>query len=279
MRWRLGLDLGTDSLGWAVVELNERDEPIRIADAGSRIFGDGRDPQSGASLAVDRRDARAMRRRRDRFKQRQAALLKHLTLAGLFPADDDARQALAGLDPFALRAQALSEPLPLHHLGRALFHLNQRRGFKSNRKAGGKADEDGKIRLGANRLHAAMRDAGAETLGDYLHGLRASAANPNAIPSVRARLRPETGEGAKGNGYDFYPDRQMLEEEFAAIWAAQAPHHPGVLTPEVHDRLFEVIFHQRPLKKPKIALALCCRASHACRKPIRCSNHAGCWRS
>lgn len=253
MRWRLGADLGTNSLGWAAVEIDRHDVPFRIIAAGSRIFSDGRDPKSGASLAVDRRAARAARRRRDRFKQRQAALLKYLTLAGLFPADDAERKALSQLDPFALRARALHEALPLHYVGRALFHLNQRRGFKSNRKADrGKNEEDGKIRVGVTRLYEAMRNAGAETLGEYLHGRRTSATDPNAIPSVRTRLRPESGEGAKGDGYDFYPDRQMLEEEFAAIWAAQQPNHPGVLTEEVKDRLFEVIFHQRPLKQPKI---------------------------
>jgi CRISPR-associated endonuclease Csn1 len=253
MRWRLGADLGTNSLGWAAIEIDRDDVPFRIIAAGSRIFSDGRDRKSGASLAVDRRTARAMRRRRDRFKQRQAALLKYLTLAGLFPADDAERKALAGLDPFTLRARALHEALPLYHVGRALFHLNQRRGFKSNRKADrGKNEEDGKVRVGVTRLYEAMRNAGAETLGEYLHGRRASVTDSNAVPGVRTRLRPETGEGAKGDGYDFYPDRQMLEEEFNAIWAAQGPHHPNVLTDEIKNRLFEVIFHQRPLKRPKV---------------------------
>jgi CRISPR-associated endonuclease Csn1 len=252
MRWRLGGDLGTNSLGWAAVELDRDGNPCRVIAAGSRIFSDGRDPKSGASLAADRRAARAMRRRRDRFKQRQAALLKHLTLAGLFPADDPDREALAGLDPFALRAQALHEALPLHHIGRALFHLNQRRGFKSNRKADrGKNDESGKISLGVGRLYEAMSDKGAATLGEYLNGLRAVAIDPNTIPSVRTRLRPEAGEG-----YDFYPDRHMLEEEFGAIWAAQAPYHPEALTAEIKSRLFEVIFHQRPLKQPRVGTCM-----------------------
>jgi CRISPR-associated endonuclease Csn1 len=253
MRWRLGADLGTNSLGWAVIELNEDDSPIGIVTAGSRIFSDGRDPKSGASLAFDRRTTRAMRRRRDRFKQRQAALLKHLTEAGFLPAAEVERKALEGLDPFELRARALREKLPLHHLGRALFHLNQRRGFKSNRKADrGKNDDSGKIRVGVARLHEAMRDAGAETFGDYLHALRAASTDPNAITSVRTRLRPETGDGARGDGYDFYPDRQMLEEEFNLIWQRQAQYYPETLTPENEKRFFEIIFHQRPLKEPKI---------------------------
>ena len=72
MDWRLGLDLGANALGWAALRLDRAGDPIGILAMGSRIFSDGRDPKSGASLAVDRRAARAMRRRRDRFKQRQA---------------------------------------------------------------------------------------------------------------------------------------------------------------------------------------------------------------
>lgn len=255
-RWRLGLDLGTNSLGWCALALDGEGHPYRILAIGSRIFSDGRDPKSGASLAIDRQTARAMRRRRDRFKQRQAALLKYLVADGLFPADEAARKALEGLDPFELRARALSEALPLHHIGRALFHLDQRRGFKSNRKTDrGANDETGKIALGVVRLWERIREEGARTFGEFLHLRRRAAlaaGRHNEIPSVRTRLRPETGEGAKGDGYDFYPGRDLVEREFEAIWEAQAPHHPDVLTPEVYDRLFEIVFHQRPLKQPKI---------------------------
>lgn len=254
--WRLGADLGANSLGWAAIELRkvgDQYEPFAILAAGSRIFSDGRDPKSGASLAVDRRDARAMRRRRDRFQQRQRALLKYLTTDGLFPADATERKTLEPLDPYELRARALDEALPLYHLGRALFHINQRRGFKSNRKADRKADDDaGKIAIGVGRLEEKMREKSARTFGEFLHMRRLEATDPNTIPSVRTRLRQETGEGAKGDGYDFYPGRKLLEDEFEAIWEAQAPHHPDVLTPDVYKRLFEIVFHQRPLRAPQI---------------------------
>ncbi|WEK43100.1 MAG: type II CRISPR RNA-guided endonuclease Cas9 [Candidatus Sphingomonas colombiensis] len=263
--WRLGADLGANSLGWAAIELSApvNGKPISILAAGSRIFSDGRDPKSGASLAADRRDARAMRRRRDRFQQRRKALIKYLIADNLFPADEEARTAMAAIDPYAVRARALDEPLSLPELGRALFHLNQRRGFKSNRKADRKADDDaGKIAVGIDRTRDAIRqaeeEAGAEpgswTYGKWLYVRRASAADANAIPSVRTRLRPESGENAKGDGYDFYPGRALMEEEFDAIWEAQAPHHPEVLTNAVHDRLHEIIFYQRPLKAPRIGM-------------------------
>ena len=258
MYWRFACDLGTKSLGWCALMLDDKGAPIKVMAAGSRIFSDGdkgagRDPKSGASTAVARRNARSMRRRRDRFRQRQKALLKHLAADGLFPSDPAARKGLEVLDPFLLRTKALDEQLPLHHLGRALFHLNQRRGFKSNRKTD-RADDDesGKIATGVDRLRQAMLDAGARTFGEFLHQRRLQATDANDIPPIRTRLRPETGDGARGDGYDFYPDRALLEDEFDAIWEAQEQHDPASLTPEIHARLFEIVFHQRPLAKPRI---------------------------
>lgn len=250
--WRLGIDLGTNSLGWAALRLGADGRPAGIIAAGSRIFSDGRDPKSGASLAVDRREARAMRRRRDRFQQRQRALMKYLVADGLFPAEREERRALETLDPFMLRATALDEALPLHHLGRAIWHLNQRRGFRSNRKTDRPDDDSGKIKVAVGRLRDAMDAAGARTFGEWLHQRRQpSEDHPDGLP-VRTRLRAEPGDNAKGTGYDFYPDRALLEDEFDAIWSAQAEHHPDVLTPEVHDRLYEIVFHQRPLKTPQV---------------------------
>ena len=127
---RLGLDIGTNSIGWCLIE-----DDRRIVDIGARIFSDGRDPKSGTSLAVDRRDARAMRRRRDRYLGRRSAFLRALIDHGLMPADADEAKLIAERDPYDLRKRALSERLEPYEIGRALFHLNQRRGFKSNRKA------------------------------------------------------------------------------------------------------------------------------------------------
>lgn len=259
IKYRLGIDLGTNSLGWCAIALDEDGRPNAILAAGSRIFSDGREPKSKTSLAIARRAARAMRRRRDRLLQRRDALLRHLVADGLLPADDVERKALELLDPFELRARALDQALPPFHIGRAIFHLNQRRGFKSNRKTDrGNTDDSGKIAIGVDRLEAELARTGARTIGEYLHlrrlpGLeRQGRGRHNAVPSVRTRLRPETGEGAKGMGYDFYPGRALVEEEFNAICEAQREHHPHLLTPEVCARLHEIVFHQRPLKAPRV---------------------------
>jgi CRISPR-associated endonuclease Csn1 len=204
--WRLGIDLGTNSLGWAALSLIPRDdrwEPTGILAAGSRIFGGGasgagRDSKSGESLAVARRDARAMRRRRDRLQQRQRSLMKYLVADGLFPADPAERKKLELLDPFALRARALDEALPLPHLGRAIWHLNQRRGFKSNRKTDKPDDDSGKIKVGVGRLREQMAEADARTFGEWLHIRRQPTPDHPDGLSVRTRLRPEQEEDAKG---------------------------------------------------------------------------------
>lgn len=228
MTTRLGLDIGTNSIGWCLYDGDT------IRDIGVRIFSDGRDPKSGASLAVDRRDARAMRRRRDRYLGRRSALVDVLIKYGLLPAEKRAGNALHSEDPYALRVGALEEKLAPHQIGRALFHLNQRRGFKSNRKADrvSKDNEDGKIASGTKALDQAIAESGARTLGEYLHRQDVK----------RVRMRPEA------DGYDFYPDRRHYEYEFEQIWAAQAPHHPSLLTDEAKEGIHRVIFFQRPLK-------------------------------
>lgn len=239
MATRLGLDIGTNSIGWCLFNIDGQGKPVGLRDIGVRIFSDGRDPRSGASLAVDRRDARAKRRRRDRYVRRRSALLDALINTGLMPADVQEAKALTGCDPYVLRAQALDRALDAHLLGRVLFHLNQRRGFKSNRKAERKAgggEEGGKIAEGAKALDLAMHEAGARTYGEFLAGRDAR----------RVRLRSE------GDGFDFYPERRHLEAEFDAIWAAQAACNPVLLTDAVRDRLRRIIFFQRPLKAPKV---------------------------
>jgi len=230
---RLGLDIGTNSIGWCLIENDKR-----IVDIGVRIFSDGRDPKSGTSLAVDRRDARAMRRRRDRYLGRRSAFFSTLVELGLMPPDADEARLLAGQDPYILRKRALEERLSPHEIGRALFHLNQRRGFKSNRKADRKSStgEDGKIAGGARALDQAMAEAGADTLGQFLAGRE----------TRRVRLNGENQE------YDFYPQRRHIEYEFGRIWEEQARFHPELLTSDARAALHRILFFQRPLKEQDV---------------------------
>ena len=107
LRYRLGIDLGTGSLGWALLELDHDNNPCRIIDMGSRIFGSGREPKTLTSLAADRRQARQMRRRRDRYIQRRTRLMHELVTTGLMPADPEDRAALKDVDPYLLRYRGI----------------------------------------------------------------------------------------------------------------------------------------------------------------------------
>ena len=253
---RLAVDIGSSSIGWVLYELIDG-TPSKILDGGARIFGDGREPKTGLSLAVGRRGARTMRRRRDRYLRRRAALMKRLAEAGLMPADPDQAAELACLDPYELRAFGLDHALPPSHLGRALFHINQRRGFKSNRRTDKASNEGGLIADASARLDQAIMASGARTYGEFLHMRRQQAGDARAIPAVRTRINPHLrGEDGKEQpGYDLYPDRHHLEDEFRALWKAQARHNPD-MTDELHDVLFETIFYQRPLKTPLVGRCL-----------------------
>jgi len=253
----LGIDLGTNSLGWCLIEtVGEpgQNDGGRIVDLGARIFSQsemaGRDPKSQASLAVARREARGMRRRRDRYLKRRARLLDLLTRNGLMPADEAERKALLAetsdgkggnleTSVYALRAKALDEALTPYELGRVLFQLNQRRGFKSNHKTDSNDAEQGKIAEAVTRLETEMLEEGARSFGEWLHKRRLAGL------SVRARMTSD------GKAYTFYPSRAVLEREYDRIVKTQREFHPGLLSDELVGDLRETIFFQRPLRPVK----------------------------
>jgi len=255
MKYRIGIDLGTNSLGWAIVELKEADSGLRagpLVDMGSRIFSDARNPKDKSSNAAQRRGPRGMRRNRDRKLMRQESMLRELTAAGLFPAreDQDARHALQNLDPWILRARALDDPLTPFEIGRALFHLQQRRGFKSNRKTDGA--EDGAMFDAIQEVRDRLYLEDARTLGELLGRPRLQQQAKNDDPSQPSVPLPQARVKASMNGskmtYDYHPDRAMILDEFEAIWRAQVASHPNILTDQAHSRIRYVIEHQRPLK-------------------------------
>jgi len=248
MALRFAFDLGTASLGWAVFKLRvdtDRDgkpvySPEMLVATGVRIFDDGRNPQTGESRAQGRRLPRAMRRSRDRFVQRRDFVMAKLVEIRLMPADRAAQKTLEQLDPNRLRADALKSALPLHHVGRALFHLNQRRGFKSNRKTDDPGD-GGKIASAAARLAEKMQ--GFETLGAFFAARQADADVRKRLPT---RIRPDNAN--KDELYEFYPTRDMLEHEFDLICRRQAAFNADFPGAAEIDQLRHAIFHQRPLR-------------------------------
>ena len=83
MNYTLGLDIGVASVGWAVLENDNQGEPCHIADLGVRIFDAAEDPQTGASLAAPRREARSARRRIRRRRHRKERIKNLLIREGV----------------------------------------------------------------------------------------------------------------------------------------------------------------------------------------------------
>ena len=234
--YTLGLDIGAKSVGWAVVENGTR---ARIVAMGVRVFPEGVDREKSGlekSKGASRREARGARRTRRRRTLRRTALIAALRGAGLAPADDgELAGLLSEVDPYPLRAKGLDEPLTPHEFGRVLYHINQRRGFKSNSKSA-KQKEDGEIAKQAGLLQAAIEAAGCRTVGEYF-----------------ARTNPEENR-IRGH----YTFRSMYEREFDLLWAKQAVYHPDVLTDHLCQQIRDrVIFFQRPLKPTDALIGEC----------------------
>ena len=270
---RLGIDLGSSSLGWCLYSLrntkNKNGRSIieidNIVDAGVRIFSDSRSREQGKQhipLNVARRDARMMSRRRDRYLQRRDALMRYLIRYGLMPEDRAERKELEKLNPYELRAWAVTDSEspypqfePQYLVGRAIFHLNQRRGFKSNRKTEKKESDTapGAIESSTTEFREKIKATGCQTAGECLWKSRRG---------KFARAKPEEYKGTGANRkialYNNYADRALIADEFDTIWKKQAKIHPQIFTPELGGRnsrdngrrdgvIREIIFHQREL--------------------------------
>jgi len=265
----LGLDIGANSIGWTLIEEDE-EGPTALRDMGVRVFPAAVDEGNveafrtgrDKSAAAGRREARLRRRQLARRRMRLTKLALVLQEGGLLPPGDfntaeqllsyfaaldrqlftpEQRKANPHLLPYSLRARALDERLEPYEFGRALYHLAHRRGFLSNRRVppGGLSAEEerdeGKVQSAISDLAARMEAAGARTLGEYLASL-----DPE---EERVRSR--------------YLSRKMIEDEFEQIWAAQAAHHPDLLTPKLKKRVRHAIFFQRPLKSQRHLVGHC----------------------
>ena len=271
----LGIDTGTNSHGWAIVE-KQADE-YHLLDKGVDIFQEGvlkTEKGKEYSKAAERTAHKAARVRNYRIKLRKIRLLRILSDAHLCPplskvelsawrlkkeypknelfmqwqsTDDESEKT-----PYAYRHKCLHESLDFssitdrHILGRAFYHMIQRRGFLSNRKDQS-ADDTGKVKESISNLTQEMHDAGYEYLGDYFYSLY------NKGKKIR-------------NHYTARNEHYLAE--FKAICEKQDLDKN--LGPEVVRQIEKAIFDQRPLKSQKGQVGKCvfeknktrCASSH-----------------
>ncbi|WP_414654272.1 type II CRISPR RNA-guided endonuclease Cas9 [Flavobacterium sp. UBA4197] len=265
----LGLDLGTNSIGWAVVD----DQQNEIADIGTRIFpmgvenlGDG-DREMSKNAA--RTGARGIRRQFFRRRLRKKILLKALSENRMCPMTDAdfedwkktkqfPSEKLTDwfvLNPYELRQKAVNEKISLEELGRILYHLIQRRGFLSNSRKGGSDDGaifKGNVKEGKIGIEDTLESIEGKTLGGYLYEIYPKENQPFQYGLERIRNR--------------YTTRKMYVDEFELIWNKQAQFHTDLnedLKTLFGGRKQEgykedgILFHQRPLRSQKHLVGNC----------------------
>lgn len=153
----LGLDLGTNSIGWAILE-TENEGVKQIIDKGVRIFSEGVKSEKGieSSRAAERTGYRSARKIKYRRKLRKYETLKVLSKNGMcplsieeveewkksgfkkYPLNPEFLKWLRtsddkNINPYFFRDKASKQKVALFELGRAFYHISQRRGFLSNR--------------------------------------------------------------------------------------------------------------------------------------------------
>lgn len=265
----LGIDLGTNSIGWAITE--ECDGHYTLLNKGVDIFQEGVAREKGEERPVVqiRTNARSLRRHYFRRRLRKIKLLKVLVENNLcpylskdmldgwrykkqYPLDDEFMLWLRSNEssnPYADRFKALTQTLDLSHkedkytLGRALYHLAQRRGFLSNRKEAG--SDDGKVKGAIKQLDEDMAAANCDYLGEFYYKL--------FLAGEKIRT---------GDGYGYAGRISHYEKEFNAICEKQN------LPADLRKALHRAIFFQRTLKSQKGLVGHCTFEKDKARCPI-----------
>lgn len=129
--FEVGLDLGTNSVGWAIVASTKRGAHVS---AGSYVFPEAGEEEGGEFVSYRRQ--RGLKRRQRiqlrRKRQRRASTLALLVARGLLPEDSEEREKVLTHEcPYKARAEALDRRLEPFELGRAIYHLAKRRGYLS----------------------------------------------------------------------------------------------------------------------------------------------------
>jgi CRISPR-associated endonuclease Csn1 len=219
MKRVLGLDLGTTSIGWALVEEAENEtEKSSIIKLGVRVnplsVDEKTDFEKGRPLSTnaERTLKRGARRNLQRYKLRRENLIEALTankiIAKNIPLTEIGKNTTH--QTLALRARSANEKIELDELAKVLLTINKKRGYKSSRKASN--DEEG-VAIDGMSIAKELYERGI-TPGQYVLELL----------NDEKKYLP-----------DFY--RSDLKEEFDRIWNEQRNFYHEVLSNDLYKEL------------------------------------------
>lgn len=211
----LGLDLGTTSIGWALVKEGENADIIKT---GVRVIPLSTDEiqnfDKGKSITTnaDRTLKRSARRNLQRYKLRRENLISLLIQNGLITNETILTEVgnTSTFETYKVRALAVNQKVELAEFARILLMLNKKRGYKSSRKAKG------------------------EDEGTAIDGMKIAQElyENNLTPGQLVHQRFQEG---KKSVPDFY--RSDLQSEFDLIWNHHKQHYPLILTDELYEEL------------------------------------------
>lgn len=219
MKRVLGLDLGTASIGWSLVnEAETKEEKSEIVKLGVRVnpltTDEKTDFEKGRPLSVnaDRTLKRGARRSLQRFKQRRENLVELLTQNSFITTETLLTEIGKNTtyETLEFRAKAAKSKISKEEFARVLLTINKKRGYKSSRKA--KNEEEGSL-IDGMAVAKELYDNGL-TVGEYTFQLL-----------------------EKGGRYvpDFY--RSDLQNEFDKIWNYQKQFYSAILIEELYQNL------------------------------------------
>ncbi|SUU38882.1 CRISPR-associated endonuclease Csn1 family protein [Actinobacillus seminis] len=236
LNYILGLDLGIASVGWAVVEIDQNENPLRLIDLGVRTFERAEVPKTGDSLALARRLARSGRRL---VKRRAFRLLKAKRLlkqSGVLSAGDFiSASTLKPLpnNPWELRVQGLTKRLNRTEWAAVLLHLLKHRGYLSQRKNESKTDnkEFGALLKGVSENRQLLQN------------------HQYATPAEIAIKKFQQEEGHirnKRGAYSHTFDRKDLLAELTALFQAQRTLGNIYTDKSLEQAFAELLMWQKP---------------------------------
>ena len=232
----LGLDIGIASVGWAMVEIDEAENPIRLIDLGVRVFERAEVPKIGDSLSAARRLARSVRRLTRRRAHRLLRARRLLKREGVLQAADfDENGLIKSLPntPWQLRAAALDRKLTPLEWSAVLLHLIKHRGYLSKRKNEEQtADKElGALRAGMKSNTQALQTGNFRTPAELAL---------NKFEKESGHIRNQRGD------YSHTFSREDLQAELVLLFEKQKEFGNPHISDSLKEGIETLLMAQRP---------------------------------
>lgn len=234
----LGLDLGVASIGWSLIKENEQDREI-IA-MGTRVIPLDKDESDefvkGNSMTKNQNRTlkRTQRKGYYRYTLRRKALTAELKKHGMF---DENLFRIDKVVLWSLRSKAVTEKINLKELGRVLYHLNQKRGYKSSRNESNSEKKETEYIAEVKSRYQKLKEEG-KTIGQKFY--------EELLRDKHYRIKQQ-----------IFP-REAYIEEFDLIMKKQQEFYPEILNDDLIRHLRDdIIYFQRKLKSQKGLVSIC----------------------